>query len=415
MAAAFSQSSRELMDRNNLIWAAAFGVAGAALGSLASILLGIVFVWAIISLFANRFDWYHTPTTKAFAILSALYGGTIVLFGLLHDTGDLISLVGLLVFFAPTFLACRLNLSAPASLLNWLVIGSAIGILFLAPVAGYQYFSTGTRASGFAGNPGVFAVTSLLFGAFGGLNTCYPEKWRKMLGSAAWLAMAFCVFTSEMRGIWLALLLVLPILVWACAPQLKGRRKFLPIVGALVVALAAWISVGDRVSDRLALFSSDMQQLEEHASIKSSTGFRLVLYQASFSAIGERPLAGYGLTNRMTAVRAEMADADANVVPNFTHPHNGFLAAMLDAGVLGLAAVIAMLICPPIVVMRMPRLENNEPERVRFACALTLTVVYICSGMTNIMFQHDVMDGVFIGAALLILAGRNPNSVQSNV
>lgn len=75
--------------------------------------------------------------------------------------------------------------------------------------------------------------------------------------------------------------------------------------------------------------------------------------------------------------------------------------APLDAGVTGLVA-LCLLLSAPVVIAAMA--ERDDIWRTRMATALILTVGYIASGTTNILFEHDLMDSAFIVLLVLIAA-----------
>jgi O-antigen ligase len=212
--------------------------------------------------------------------------------------------------------------------------------------------------------------------------------------------MVFCVILSEMRGIWIAIPFVTAVILWACVRTLSGvnmRRAVLAAAASVVIGVGL---TGGMIWDRLAQFSADIDQIAERGDYDSSTGRRLLMYDAAWSAILEAPWSGYGIGERMDAVQAHVP-VDRRDLVAYSHPHNGFLAALLDAGVTGLAA-LCLLLSAPVVIAAMA--ERDDIWRTRMAFALILTVGYIASGMTNILFEHDLMDSAFIVLLVLIAA-----------
>ena len=117
----------------------------------------------------------------------------------------------------------------------------------------------------------------------------------------------------------------------------------------------------------------------------------------------EAPWSGYGIYERMDAVQAQVPAERLHLVM-YSHPHNGFLAALLDAGVSGLVALL-LLLAAPVVIAAMA--DRDEAWGTRMAAALILTVGYVASGMTNILFEHDLMDSAFITILSLIAASSS--------
>ena len=79
----------------------------------------------------------------------------------------------------------------------------------------------------------------------------------------------------------------------------------------------------------------------------------------------------------------------------------GHTKALLDAGVTGLVA-LCLLLAAPVVIAAMA--DRDETWRTRMAAGIILTVGFVASGMTNILFEHDLMDSAFIVLLVLIAA-----------
>ncbi|MBN9252537.1 MAG: hypothetical protein J0I86_18515, partial [Mesorhizobium sp.] len=88
-------------------------------------------------------------------------------------------------------------------------------------------------------------------------------------------------------------------------------------------------------------------------------------------------------------------------IRGFTHAHNGFLSFALDGGMLTLTALVAVLCVPVFIAWRAPR---DSSYRARLFLALIVSISYAVSGMTQIMFKHDIMDAFFVFCAILIAA-----------
>ena len=162
--------------------------------------------------------------------------------------------------------------------------------------------------------------------------------------------MVFCVILSGMRGIWVAIPFVTAVILWACVRTLSGvtiRRAVLAAAASVVIGVGL---TGGTIWDRLEQFSADIAQIAEQGDYDSSTGRRLLMYDAAWSAILEAPWSGYGIDERMDAVQAHVPADRRDLVP-YNHPHNGFLAALLDAGVTGLVA-LCLLMSAPVVIGR---------------------------------------------------------------
>ncbi|MGO7079214.1 O-antigen ligase family protein, partial [Rhizobium johnstonii] len=134
----------------------------------------------------------------------------------------------------------------------------------------------------------------------------------------------------------------------------------------------------------------------------TSLSARFALYKGALSAISKDPLTGYGPQNRMASVLAELPD---NIRPqlSFTHVHNGFLTAGIDAGVFGIAALSLMLLTPVIGAWRK---EAGPGRDLAIALALLLFSSYVITGSFGIMFNQKALDPIFAYMVALICTDR---------
>jgi O-antigen ligase len=392
------------LDRNNRIWLALAAASAPAFGSTLSVVLWAAFVWAVPSLAFGRFPFRRDVWLDAIAVVCFAYVAVKFASSLAHDgIADILNLVNILVFLAPIFVGIRLRLTHWRTVLDLFILFCGFSAVIAVPIAGIQSMTVGLRADAFCGNPGIFAVMSVLFGSLGALNVASPVDARRWLGVLSYLAMIFCVVASGMRAVWLVVPFTTLVILWVASrsiPRAVFRRG--AIASAVVLAAGVLLASGPIV-DRVSMFAHDISLMQANEDYDSSTGRRILMLEAGSKAFLESPLTGYGVNGRMDAVRAEVAEEQRRLVP-FTHPHNGYLAALLDAGVFGLAALLAVLVVPVVIAVKSPR---DEAWRLRVAIGSILTLTYAISGAPGIMFEHDLMNSAFV-VTLIILACTIP-------
>lgn len=389
-------------DRNTLVFMFAILATAPTLGSWSlTVGLAVAFGWVLLAFLFGRCALRLDRATIMAAGATGLYAMVKVAFTVAHSGWDGVHLLyGFVLFLAPVFLISSLRNLERSSILNVAIYGCGSSILLALPVVAYQVFWIGVRAEAGSGNPGVFAVLALIMGSIGGINIVASARSRFSFGYISWLSMVLCVLFSGMRGIWIAIPVVTAVILWAGAQRLSGVaiRRIL-LAAAASVAIGAGLT-GSMIWDRSAQLSADITQIMEKGDYDSSTGRRLLMYEAAWSAILEAPWSGYGIYERMNAVKAHVP-ADRRDLVAYSHPHNGFLAALLDAGITGLVALCLLLAAPVVIAATADR---DEIWRIRMAVALILTTGYVASGMTNILFEHDLMDSAFIVLLVLIAA-----------
>jgi O-antigen ligase len=389
------------MDRNNRIWLIIVGGSAPAFGSAMSVVLWCSYVWAILSLTARRFANRPNGWIWACAAVTGAYAIVKLGFSLFHSGLDGWPYwTSLLIFFSPYFLLLRLRQTPQARIIDLFVLGSGVSAVLAVPVAAYETMWVGIRASSFCGNPGIFAVMAILFGSIGALNVMSGWKRRRWLGILSYLAMVFCVLASGMRAVWIIVPIVTAVIVWAAAgavPKTLMRRGLLASLAALLVGMT--LAAGP-IWHRAAIIGEDVAKMQQTGDYDSSTGRRVIMLEGALKAIMDAPLAGYGVPGRMPAVWAHLPK-DMVPLTGYTHPHNGYLAAMLDAGLLGLAALLALILAPVCMAVAGPR---DSAWRVRLAIGGILTATYAISGAAGIMFEHDLMDAAFVLILVVITA-----------
>lgn len=388
------------LDRNTLVFIFAVLATAPTLGSRTLTAgLAVAFGWALLAFCFRRFALQLDRASVLAAGAAGFYALVKVVFTLAHSGGaGTHALYGFILFLAPVFLISFLRRMNIALILNIMICGCGFSALLASPIAAYQTFWVGVRAEGGSGNPGIFAVLTLVLGSIGAINVLATGRIRFWLGCFSWLAMVFCVVSSGMRGIWIAIPVVTAILLWTGAQRVSRasmRRIIIAAIASLVIGAGL---AGSMFLERSEQLADDIALIAENGDYDSSTGRRLLMYKAAAQALMEAPWAGYGIHERMNAVKAHVP-AEWRDIVIYTHPHNGFLAALLDAGIAGLVAVLFLLAAPLLIAAGA---ERDETWRTRMAVASILTVGYVASGMTNILFEHDLMDSAFIVLLVLI-------------
>ncbi|PDV85568.1 polymerase, partial [Rhizobium sp. H4] len=136
---------------------------------------------------------------------------------------------------------------------------------------------------------------------------------------------------------------------------------------------AGLIALGSgQIIHRIHALQENMAALERSEGEITSLSARVALYKGALSAISKDPLTGYGPQNRMASVLAELPDSMRPYL-TFSHVHNGFLTAGIDAGVVGIAALSLLLLAPLIAAWKK---EPGPGRDLSITLALLLTSSY---------------------------------------
>ncbi|RWA88282.1 MAG: O-antigen ligase family protein [Mesorhizobium sp.] len=395
----------------NICFSAACFFSPPVLGSVVSFVFHGGALWSVVLLAAKRrrfnFDRPMLGITAAIYIYcAAMVLGSIAGGMLRADLPLLLSLATLLFFpisYSTWSITDKLTLARIAVRAS---AAACAGALVLAII---QYYWIGMlRAEGGAGNPIVFAtVTCLaammcLAGALSGI-----EKDRMPLIAAA-LAGVLAILYSGSRLVWVALLVAAVAVLLVNRNKLTrgNMRRSLTIAvasGLLTVAITFPIIV-----DRTAVLFKDWDALVTKGDHSTPLGLRVGLWDVGVNAFRETPFLGHGVSASRALIRQGFKDR-FGMDQGFNHFHNGFLTALVEAGLMGalaLAAVFAIAACHAARVLR----RSADPSERFGATMVTVAVItYLIGGLGGILVGHDILDStlmVFLVSGTYLACGE---------
>ena len=388
-------------DRNNAVSVFLMGALPAVAGSAISFMLAAFFVWGLLSLALGRFPFRMTHEDRLLAWTFTAFAALVVTTGLLAENRIEVfrATIWLLPFLSLWVVIPRLRASPKLDYLGLYIAGAVVGCIGALVFAGGEIFLSGAnRAEGGAGNSVIFAVMCLCLAGMAGLAINAPGRMYRTLAAVAVLAGLIAVVFSVTRGVLLAgvpvMIVVLGYALRAWLSIVLRPIALIPVFAGSLLLYANWSMIKWRL---WTVSFREFGQISDN-ELTSSLGERLRLWDAAWSAFLDSPLWGHGIQYRMEALVPYLA-GDGQSFRGFTHPHNGFLAAAVDGGLVVLASLLALLAMPLVVAWRAPR---DDAWRRRLFLALVLVTVYVTVGMTQIMFNHDIMDSFFIFTAIVV-------------
>jgi O-antigen ligase len=189
-------------------------------------------------------------------------------------------------------------------------------------------------------------------------------------------------------------MVVLGLITLACLHEIPKRYKWTAVLVPFI-ALAFIGAASSNFRGRMMQISSDITAYTHDSNANTSSGERIVYWQTSVKAIAERPLFGFGAGSwNHEYRRLEGGRAIAGSL-NVDNPHQLFLLWTVDAGIVGLALLCAVLV-------------NlwSYASKLGVADALSLQAIIaalVISGMFNSMI-YGIGMGDFFCVGLGILA-----------
>ncbi|WP_457151338.1 O-antigen ligase family protein [Mesorhizobium sp. P5_C1] len=380
------------------------------LGSLVSFVFngGALASLALIAAGKRRFNidrpviWL---TVAIYAYCAANLMASIVNNALVRDAPHLIPLVTFL-FFPISY--STWSITQKATLARTIVLSSMAACFVALLMAVIQQYWIGVRAEGGAGNPIVFAtvvclaVVVCVAGALSGI-----ERARNPLFYAA-LAGTIAIIYSGSRIVWLALLIAGIAVLLINHQRLRGRNavRVLLLLTAVGVVIAAFGS--QAISGRVDFLRSDLDALGTHDNYDTSLGIRVALWDIGLKAFHDMPVFGHGVGASQLLIKQGFHDQFA-MDTGFNHFHNGFLTALVQAGILGAVTLAAIFVIAAGNAVRVLRNSGDPVERFGATMIVIVVITYLTAGMTGILIGHDILDSVlmvFLVCGTYLASGR---------
>lgn len=269
-----------------------------------------------------------------------------------------------------------------------------------------QFLFITDRVAGGAGNAAVLGVFTVLFANIALMNACSTDRLERWVAIAGFSTGVACLFLSETRSAWLALPIntFIVVLYLQKNTKINYRKIAIPFLISLIVASAVFFP---KVSARIHSLEYDVQTLDTKPQDLTSLSIRLAIWRGAVAAIEEQPIFGYGAQNRMAVAERHLPQEIASNV-SVTHLHNAFLNVAVDAGLIGVAALVLALSAP---ILAAAKKEAGAERNASMAIALMLVASYVITGMFGIMFGHDATDAVFITIFLVICQGAGSTNL----
>lgn len=261
-----------------------------------------------------------------------------------------------------------------------------LGVLVAGLIAlGDYIFSNGSgRFSGMY-NPNTFGDIAVVM-----LFVALSDVWNEDTGEYRWslaavVAGVTAVALSGSRGSMLAMILLIPVLLWLA--YRNGQRFQRAFVASLLMifVLGSNLFLTKTATARIANIDHEIHRQE------SGVGQRLHMYKAGWKAFLDAPVIGHGYRNANYVASQYIDDKGiASKIRRHSHLHNELITHMVNAGVFGVLAYIGILLVPLLIWRR--KYKANMPSNIGFL----LIFGYIFLGLTHGMFGYEYEGALFV-------------------
>ncbi|MBY5536224.1 O-antigen ligase family protein [Rhizobium leguminosarum] len=392
------------LDRNNRIAVFLFAILPGLSPNFNSFILLASMVWGIYCLATGRLVWNLSKSDRLVAIGMSIYPLVMIASIFINPPYSEVPdwIFRLLPFFSIWLILPRMRQSPDGRLVPLFILGAGIGMIVTFLFSLLQIMFLMDRAEAGTSNAALLGVIGILFGGIALLNIQSPRSVEQRIAILGYAAGLGCVLLSGTRSAWLVIPTHIVIFLWYFRKHsFHLSLRSLAITSSLL--LAGLITLGSgQILHRIQALQENLTSLERTDGEITSLSARFALYKGALSAISKDPLTGYGPQNRMSSVLAELPDNIRPQLP-YSHVHNGFLTAGIDAGVFGIAALSLMLLTPVIGAWRK---EPGPGRDLAIALALLLVSSYVITGSFGIMFNQKALDPIFAYMVALICADR---------
>ncbi|MBB4442401.1 MULTISPECIES: O-antigen ligase family protein [Rhizobium] len=392
------------LDRNNRIAVFLFAILPGLSPNFNSFILLASMVWGVYCLATGRLVLNLSKSDRLVAICMSIYPLVMIASIFINPPYSEVSdwIFRLLPFFSIWLILPRMRQSPDGRLVPLFILGAGIGMIVTFLFSLLQIIFLMERAEAGTSNAALLGVIGILFGGIALLNIQSPRSVEQRIAILGYAAGLGCVLLSGTRSAWLVIPIHIIIFLWYFRKHsFHLSLRSLVITSSLL--LAGLITLGSgQILHRIQALQENLTSLERTDGEITSLSARFALYKGALSAISKDPLTGYGPQNRMASVLAELPDNIRPQLP-YSHVHNGFLTAGIDAGVFGIVALSLLLLTPMIGALRK---EAGPGRDLAIALALLLVSSYVVTGSFGIMFNQKALDPIFAYMVALICADR---------
>ncbi|MGT2468012.1 O-antigen ligase family protein [Mesorhizobium atlanticum] len=132
------------------------------------------------------------------------------------------------------------------------------------------------------------------------------------------------------------------------------------------------------------------------------------MWEIGFQAFREMPIFGHGIAASRALMKQGLQD-QFGLQETLSHFHNGFLTALVQAGLVGALALASIFIVAAWNAASTLRLSADPVERFGATVILVAVITYLVAGMTGILIGHDILDAtlmVFLISGTYLASGR---------
>jgi O-antigen ligase len=313
------------------------------------------------------------------------------------------------------FLYSSWCLSKQETVARAVVNASMIGCYGALVLAIVQFHAYGIRAEGGAGNAIVFATVTCLAASVALAGAFIRNGMAAVPLFGAYCAGSIAILYSGSRITWLALFLTTAVVLWIHRERRHAWTSAIAVSCALVAVGVITFAGAQVIPSRVAALMRDWQQMDQHDNYNSSLGRRAELWDIGIAAVRESPIIGHGPQSTRPLITEGFHKVGLNVF--YSHFHNGFLNAWVEAGAIGVLSIGAIFVVAAYLGLSTLARAPDAEKKLGGVMLVVVAITYAVSGMTGILVGHDIMDAMlvaFLAVGAYLAAGTSMLGLQTS-
>jgi O-antigen ligase len=298
----------------------------------------------------------------------------------------------ILTFLLFPFLYSSWCLSRKETVARSAINGSMIACYGALVLAIVQFHFYGMRAEGGAGNAIVFATVTCMAASIALAGAFTREGMAAVPLFGAYCAASIAVLYSGSRMTWLALFLLTAAILWVYRERRHAWSSALAVSCAALAVSVVTFAGAQVIPSRVEALVRDWQQMSEHGNYDTSLGRRAELLQIALSAVAESPIIGHGPQSTRALVHDGFEKIGLEV--HYSHLHNGFLNAWVEAGIVGVLSLAAIFVVSACLAIRTLAATTDANARLGAIILIAFVTNYVVNGLTGILVGHDILDAM---------------------
>jgi len=288
--------------------------------------------------------------------------------------------------------------------LNWLALGSKLGLLMIGGIVIFEYFLGISRPSGFL-NANMFAnLAILLFFIVVVIGLTERRKGLIVLTVISLLFGGIAIIYTGGRSAWIAFVLLFFVVIFLQFKQhYLLKRKVVLLAMAVLFIVATLGSFNNTLKQRTSLAFNNVVEWINGDLTMSSAGQRLEMIRIGVIEAPNVPFFGNGYRNINQSIITEKYDQEVhNRIRTYTQLHNAYLTNFVGGGYPLLMALLLNLFIP-FMLFKKSLLDNKN--QLYASIGVVVSVGFMIFGLFNNLFGDVFMNAAYTFIMAIFLPG----------